>query len=419
MKSNSKKLRMLKNQVQGITLIALVVTMIILIILASVTINLTVGNNGLFKRAQNAVDTYGEVSEKEAISMILLGEAIDNNSETTSLGTTLYDRTQANGTNWHIISTNKGEKIYGTGWNYIAKGTFIEGIGNSEHAWLVKAKTGEIVQLQEGEYTELKYGMNLAVKDNLEFNLDPINMGDNAGNSWGNVILHGFNGTEYDEEGNVISGFSGTDFSFDGIDDYIELYTNNNFSDKGITIETYGHLSGSVGNNRFGERIGNIYKGPVEGAYNAFKYGVGNTRCFSEDSYDFMISGVFALVNNESKYACEHANNDFHIRLNDELYTGDAYTTFVLKNNGEFFVMMNGEKVAEDKFGEEYMKLYTETLNNPDYPIIVGRSATGDTPVNVKIKTYAIRIYSKALTEEESIENYNKTVEYHNLITKE
>ena len=114
--------------------------------------------------------------------MILLGEAIDNNSETTSLGTTLYDRTQAN-------------------------------------------------------------GMNLAVKDNLEFNLDPINMGDNAGNSWGNVILHGFNGTEYDEEGNVISGFSGTDFSFDGIDDYIELYTNNNFSDKGITIETYGHLS--------------------------------------------------------------------------------------------------------------------------------------------------------------------------------
>ena len=132
-----------------------------------------------------------------------------------------------------------------------------------------------------------------------------------------------------------------------------------------------------------------------------------------------MISGVFALVNNESKYACEHANNDFHIRLNDELYTGDAYTTFVLKNNGEFFVMMNGEKVAEDKFGEEYMKLYTETLNNPDYPIIVGRSATGNTPVNVKIKTYAIRIYSKALTEEESIENYNKTVEYHNLITKE
>lgn len=132
-----------------------------------------------------------------------------------------------------------------------------------------------------------------------------------------------------------------------------------------------------------------------------------------------MISGAFALVNNESKYACEHANNDLHIRLNDELYTGDAYTTFVLKNNGEFFVMMNGEKVAEDKFGEEYMKLYTETLNNPDYPIIVGRSATGDTPVNVKIKTYAIRIYSKALTEEESIENYNKTVEYHNLITKE
>ena len=57
MKNKSKKIKMLKKQAQGITLIALVVTVIVLLILAGVAINLTVGDNGLFKRAQNAADT--------------------------------------------------------------------------------------------------------------------------------------------------------------------------------------------------------------------------------------------------------------------------------------------------------------------------------------------------------------------------
>ena len=44
--------RKIKRQVKGITLIALVVTIIVLLILATVAINLTIGNNGIFKRAQ-------------------------------------------------------------------------------------------------------------------------------------------------------------------------------------------------------------------------------------------------------------------------------------------------------------------------------------------------------------------------------
>ena len=49
-------MKKLKRKVKGITLIALVVTVIVLLILAGVAINLTVGDNGLFKRAQNAAD---------------------------------------------------------------------------------------------------------------------------------------------------------------------------------------------------------------------------------------------------------------------------------------------------------------------------------------------------------------------------
>ena len=56
-------LRKIKKQVKGITLIALVVTIIVLLILAGVAINLTIGQNGLFTRAQDA----REITEKEKI----------------------------------------------------------------------------------------------------------------------------------------------------------------------------------------------------------------------------------------------------------------------------------------------------------------------------------------------------------------
>ena len=46
-KNNNEKLNLhIKKNMKGVTLIALVVTMIVLLILAGVAINLTVGNNG-------------------------------------------------------------------------------------------------------------------------------------------------------------------------------------------------------------------------------------------------------------------------------------------------------------------------------------------------------------------------------------
>ena len=42
----------------GITLIALIITIIILIILAGVTINLSIGENGLFSKAKYAKEEY-------------------------------------------------------------------------------------------------------------------------------------------------------------------------------------------------------------------------------------------------------------------------------------------------------------------------------------------------------------------------
>ena len=49
----------------AITLIALIITIIILLILVGVTINLTLGENGLFNIAKNAVEDYGNLQKEE------------------------------------------------------------------------------------------------------------------------------------------------------------------------------------------------------------------------------------------------------------------------------------------------------------------------------------------------------------------
>ena len=50
---------------KGITLLALVITIIILLILAAVTLNLTIGENGVFTKAKYAKEQYEKAQEKE------------------------------------------------------------------------------------------------------------------------------------------------------------------------------------------------------------------------------------------------------------------------------------------------------------------------------------------------------------------
>ena len=59
----------MKQEVKGITLIALVITIIVLLILSGVTIALLTGENGILKQAQNA---KGLTEEKSAEEEVLL-----------------------------------------------------------------------------------------------------------------------------------------------------------------------------------------------------------------------------------------------------------------------------------------------------------------------------------------------------------
>ena len=70
-------------QEKGITLIALVVTIIILLILAGVTISQITGNEGLFQRTKQAAEQYEKESLREEMRLAILDKQLENSGEIT------------------------------------------------------------------------------------------------------------------------------------------------------------------------------------------------------------------------------------------------------------------------------------------------------------------------------------------------
>ena len=71
MKNSNKK---------GITLVALVVTIIVMLILAGVVIYITVGDNGIFSRALEAVEKHEEAKAREKLEIALSALNLDKNT---------------------------------------------------------------------------------------------------------------------------------------------------------------------------------------------------------------------------------------------------------------------------------------------------------------------------------------------------
>ena len=226
--------RLLENK-KGITLIALVVTIIVLLILAGVSIAMLTGNSGILTQAQRAKKLTELSSEKEVIQIVVVSDEMDKEQGKEpmyNIGKTLYYNTFENSTIWDMIIINETQEKYGTGYKYIEKGTEIEGYGETKYNWLVNTSTGEVIELEEGTYIELAYGDDLAVTEGLVFNVDSNNIKNNDLESWGNnVSLYGFENNEPTESNGL---------EFDGIDDYVEFKSTADYS-KGFT-QIYSRL---------------------------------------------------------------------------------------------------------------------------------------------------------------------------------
>ena len=73
-----RRIKKIRIDIKGITLVALVVTIIVLLILAGVAISFTIGDNGIFRKAQDASKIYENAQKNEIISLEEMSNYIDD-----------------------------------------------------------------------------------------------------------------------------------------------------------------------------------------------------------------------------------------------------------------------------------------------------------------------------------------------------
>ena len=240
----NKKNKVYKNE-KAITLVSLVVTIILLLILAGISIK-NLSNTEIFNKTKEAKEKSEISTEEEIIHINIISTNSNRYSEKEikKLGTTLYDKNLENGEKWDIVVNSNTLEKYGTGWNYIPKGTEIEDYGKTKYYWVANYDTGEIKQIDEN-FAELSYKSSLAVTDKLALNIDATNAEDNE---WDGIIKYG--DVTYSKENKSLY--------FDGDGDYLELSKKADFSN-GFTFEIYANLdrikydngSGKIGNGLF------------------------------------------------------------------------------------------------------------------------------------------------------------------------
>ena len=118
---------------KAITLIALVVTIVILLILAGVTITMTLGQNGLFTRARAGAAAYNESEVRDDLSMLITQYTWDKASEKTDKS--LGDYLKENGAT--SVKAN-------------ADGTTLE-VEYKGYVFTVNKDSGEITEVSKGE----------------------------------------------------------------------------------------------------------------------------------------------------------------------------------------------------------------------------------------------------------------------------
>ena len=138
-----------KLQNAGITLIALIITIIILLILAGVTIHFTLGENGILRNAETAGKKYNEASVKETIQSILADMQMEEIKNGNKLNLSKVAQNLASkDSNIKIAEYEEGaSELKGT---YTINGQEYEFTINNKFETTVTVSTGEkIVKIKE------------------------------------------------------------------------------------------------------------------------------------------------------------------------------------------------------------------------------------------------------------------------------
>ncbi len=455
---NTLYLKTRKEQ-KGITLIALVITIIVLLILAGVSIATLTGENGILNRAKDASKKTQFASEKEAIEFIMsdiktslmIGEEIPKSKY---LGKALSKRTLGNTTQWGVVTVDG--KNYTNGWYLLEKGNEIEGYGEVKQSWLINYDTGEIIGLEEGKYSKLSAEdiENQVAKENLIFNLDS-NLIDMAKNENGDVTKNSFENL-LDENSQLVnfnwngttSGVTKTSFKFDGIDDYAKVKYDNKdkkelIKNNGFTFEFYGKWKygslitgeGSI-ENSFGR--GGLFNFGNENPVNLTDMGIRCLLQYSDnDEKYFTWSGDWGNGGTNdpkfvSDYTEEGTRHAVKLPLNDTISKNidkneDIFLTFSINtsesidvNGVDYYISglyENGKKIIEAKYSKSAWDAFLDSPGWKDSSLFqIGRvmAVSNGHWAYSTLDVYALRLYNKGLSDGDIMKSYDDTVAAHN-----
>ena len=373
---------------KGITLIALVLTIIVLLILAGVSISMLTGDNGILTQAQRAKELTEASSEEEFIQLLIIGY----NSNKKTYGEELKNVEFNTVENTTSIMDKETGTTYGNGWYYLKP----EDVKDYElkNSYIIDYETGEYIKYNENKH-EILTNELLCISDGLVYSADPKNM--TSGDSWGDAILHNFN------EGDENSGWKENSLMFDGVDDGIEVKDNSDYS-KGITLEIYFMLKGKSTSNM--AQI--LMMKRTNNTNGFFMYLVGHNNNETDDPWMQYGSLGIDIGGSGNRY---YPN----IIIQENVPTYITYTYDPNKEKEKGVLYINGVKTKTTNLG------IIENLINtpPNTPIQIGSDIyetykpEGDTknrkyPFNGEI--YASRVYNRPLAEQEVLYNYNTTV---------
>lgn len=164
---------------QGITLVALVVTIVVLLILSSVSLNLVLGDNGIIVKAKEAAETTAAAQEKESMERNLLEKELENSLSTPAVEPTdgvkiptgfyYVGGTKASGI---VISDNKNDKNKYR--NQKVVGTDL--LGN-QYVWIPCTTDSSSSDLQ---YARTEWGVEVDGADNSRAIKDELTLTDSS-----------------------------------------------------------------------------------------------------------------------------------------------------------------------------------------------------------------------------------------------
>ena len=371
---------------KGITLIALVLTIIVLLILAGVSISMLTGDNGILTQAQRAKELTEASSEEEFIQLLIIGY----NSNKKTYGEELKNVEFNTVENTTSIMDKETGTTYGNGWYYLKP----EDVDDYElkNSYIIDYDTGKYLKFDENKHTIVTNEL-LCISDGLVYSADPKNM--TSGDSWGDAILHNFN------NGDANSGWKENSLMFDGVDDGIEVKDNSDYT-KGITLEIYFTLKGK-GSSDMAQILMMKRTNETNGF---FIYLVGQNNV-DDPGMQYGSLGIDIGGSYNRYYP--------NIIIQENVPTYITYTYDPNKEKEKGVLYINGVKTKTTNLG------IIENLINtpPNTPIQIGSDIyetykpEGDTknrkyPFNGEI--YASRVYNRPLAEQEVLYNYNTTV---------